>query len=266
MLFEVRHALFQRRQIFDDQLVLLAPSVHLERAHRGDDDDDRGFQAGHAALDIEELFGAQVRPETRLRDEVVRKLQSQSCGLDAVAAVRDVREGTAVNERGNPFEGLHKIRLDRILEQQRHGAGGSDIACRHRTPVVFEADDDPADAFLEVHEIQREAQNRHDFRGDRDVEAALPGDAVGLAAQSDNDMPQRPFVEVHDAAPCDPSRIEAEFVSLVQVIVDHRGEQIVRRGDRVEVSREVEVDVFHRNDLGIAASGRSALDAEARTE
>jgi hypothetical protein len=61
-------------------------------------------------------------------------------------------------------------------------------------------------------------------------------------------------------------RWSMQAVAPVDVIVDERGEQIVRRGDGVEVAGEVEVDVFHRHDLGIAAAGGAALHAEARTE
>ena len=38
----------------------------------------------------------------------------------------------------------------------------------------------------------------------------------------------------------------------------------MRRRDGVEVAREVQVDLFHGQHLGIAAAGRTALDAEAR--
>ena len=58
----------------------------------------------------------------------------------------------------------------------------------------------------------------------------------------------------------------AEPVAPVDVVVDHRGEQVVRRRDGVEVAGEVEVDVLHRHDLGIAAAGGAALDAEAGPE
>ena len=39
-------------------------------------------------------------------------------------------------------------------------------------------------------------------------------------------------------------------------------EQIVRRADGVEVAGEVQVDVLHRHDLGVAAAGGAALHAE----
>ena len=58
----------------------------------------------------------------------------------------------------------------------------------------------------------------------------------------------------------------AEPVAPVDVVVDHGGEQVVRRGDGVEVAGEVQVDVLHRHHLGIAAARRAALDAEAGPE
>ena len=60
--------------------------------------------------------------------------------------------------------------------------------------------------------------------------------------------------------------VDAERVAPVDVVVDHRREQIVRAGDGVEIAGEMEVDVLHRHDLRIAAAGRAALHAEARAE
>ena len=52
----------------------------------------------------------------------------------------------------------------------------------------------------------------------------------------------------------------------MDVVVDHRREQVVRERDRGEVAGEVEVDVLHRHDLRIAAARRAALHAEHRAE
>ena len=62
----------------------------------------------------------------------------------------------------------------------------------------------------------------------------------------------------------DPPRVEAERVAPVEVVVDHRGEQVVGRGDRVEVAGEVEIDLLHRRHLRPAAAGGASLHAEAR--
>jgi hypothetical protein len=49
----------------------------------------------------------------------------------------------------------------------------------------------------------------------------------------------------------------------VEGLVDHRGEQVVRRGDRVEVAGEMQVDPFRRLDRRRAAADGASLDAEA---
>ena len=77
---------------------------------------------------------------------------------------------------------------------------------------------------------------------------------------------KRAIVHVHDAAPGHAAAVDAERIAPVDVVVDQRREQVVRRGDGVEVAGEMEVDVLHRHDLGIAAAGRAALHAEGRAE
>jgi hypothetical protein len=55
-------------------------------------------------------------------------------------------------------------------------------------------------------------------------------------------------------------------VAVVGVVVGQGGQQIVRQTHRVEVSREVEVDVLHRDDLRMAAAGGPSFGPEARPE
>ena len=65
-------------------------------------------------------------------------------------------------------------------------------------------------------------------------------------------------------------RIEQLLVVGLRALVQHaridrRGHQIVRRRNRVDVAGQVQVEVFHRDDLRIAAARCAALDAERRT-
>ena len=55
-------------------------------------------------------------------------------------------------------------------------------------------------------------------------------------------------------------------VAVVDVVVDEGGQQVVGRADGVDVAGEVEVEVLHRDDLGVAAARRAALDAEDRAQ
>ena len=75
---------------------------------------------------------------------------------------------------------------------------------------------------------------------------------------------QRAVVHVEHAAPGDAARVDVERVAPIDVVVDHRRQQIVRRRDRVEIAGEVKVDVLHRHDLGITAARRAAFHAEDR--
>ena len=141
-----------------------------------------------------------------------------------------------------------------------------DILGTHRLPLAGVANDDIAKPRLEIVEILGEAEDRHDFGCDRDVEARFTRIAVGDPAERANDFAERAVVHIHHAAPGDAARVEAGGIAPVNVVVDQRGKQIVRRGDRVEVAGEVEIDVFHRHDLGITAAGSTTLHAEARAE
>ncbi len=87
-----------------------------------------------------------------------------------------------------------------------------------------------------------------------------------LAAEADDDVPQRPVIEVEHALPDDAAHVDVECIALLDVVVDDSGEQVVRRRDRVEVAREVEVDVLHRHDLRVAAARSAALEPEAGAE
>jgi hypothetical protein len=86
------------------------------------------------------------------------------------------------------------------------------------------------------------------------------------ASSGHGDRAQRPVVHIDDPAPGDPTRVDREPVAPIDVVVDQRCEQVVRRGDGVEVAGEVQVDALHRHHLGLAAAGGAALGAEHRAE
>ncbi len=180
--------------------------------------------------------------------------------------MRDVGERAAVDERGIVLQRLHEIGLERVLQQHRHRAVHLEVRCAHRLLVARVADDDVAEAVLQVLQRSRETENRHHFRSDDDVEAVLARVAVARPAERTDDLAQRAVVHVHDALPRDAAHVDAELVAVVDVIVERRGEQVVRERDRVEVAGEMQVDVFHRHDLRVAAARRAALHAEHRPQ
>ena len=95
------------------------------------------------------------------------------------------------------------------------------IAAEHRALVPAVADDDVAEPLFEIGEVAREAQDRHDFRSDCDVEPGFARIAVADSAQRADSLAQGAVVHVEGAAPGDPAQVEPEFVAPVDVIVDH---------------------------------------------
>ena len=95
---------------------------------------------------------------------------------------------------------------------------------------------------------------------------------LGVAAEGHN-LPQLlpalwsqlPVIHVHTALPGDPSRVDPQFISLLDMVVQHSRQQIVGSSDSVHITGEVKVDVLHRHHLCVAAACGSALDAEDRS-
>ena len=136
----------------------------------------------------------------------------------------------------------------------------------HGLAVVRRADRDRAEPRAQVEEVARDGDDRHHLGRGGDVEAGLARIAVRAAAEADDRVAQRAVVDVDAAPPRDRERVDAELVAVQQMSLEHRGEQVVRRADRVDVAREVEVHVLHRHDLRVAGAGGPALDPEHRAE
>jgi hypothetical protein len=92
----------------------------------------------------------------------------------------------------------------------------------------------------------------------------LARNAVCLAAKPDDRVAQLAIVHVERARPRDGRRVDAQRIGVVNRCVERGREQVMRRGHRVKVAVEVEVDVLHRPDLRVAAAGAATFHAEHR--
>jgi hypothetical protein len=178
--------------------------------------------------------------------------------------VGDVGERARVDEAGRALGRLHEGRLDRLAQDDRGGAGAARVVGGDRGAVLAVAEDDAADALAHVHDAVGQREDRHELARDGDVEAGAPRDAVLVAAEADEDVAHHAVVDVHDAAPRDAVGVEAEAVLQQDRGVDVRGDEVVGRRHGVDVARQVEVELLHRDDLAVAAAGGAALDAEER--
>ena len=263
---QICNAFFQRREVFLVDLLEIRAAVKFEGAD-GCDDHHRGRpQSGLAALDVDELFCAEVGAEARLRHHVVGQFQRRRGCKHRIAAVRDVGKRTAVNEGRVVFQGLHQVRFQSLLEQHRHRALSLEVPGEDGRQIPAVPDHDVAEPLLEVDQAFREAEDGHDFGSHDDVESVLARVAVAGTAQPHRNLAQRAIIHVDDTLPGDAPHVEAQLVAVVDVVVDQRREQVVSQSDRAEIAREVQVDIFHRNDLGVTAAGCAALHAEYRSQ
>ncbi len=83
-----------------------------------------------------------------------------------------------------------------------------------------------------------------------------------FVAQPADDVAQRAVVDVEHALPGHAVRVEPQRVPVVDVVVDHGGQEVVGGRHRVQVARQMQVQVLERDDLAVAAAGRAALDPE----
>ena len=171
-----------------------------------------------------------------------------------------------MNERGRADERLHEVRAEGVFEQRRRRALRVDISRGHGLVVIGAGDDNAGDARLEIRNGGSETKRRHDFAGRRDVKPIFARRAVGLAAQTVENIAQLTVIHIHAALPSHAARIDVAGIALLNAVVYHRGDQVVRRRDGVHVAREMQIDVLHRHDLRIAAARRAALHAENRAE
>ena len=162
------------------------------------------------------------------------------------------------------FQGLQQVRLQRFAHDDRHRSGTLQLLGGYRITRLGVADNNATHARPHVLDRIGQRQDGHHFGCGGDVEAGLTSDAVGLSTQPDNDVAQAAIVDIQHPSPGDVVDVQAQFVALVKVVVDHCRQQIVRCSDRVEVASQVQVEKFHRNDLAVSAASGSAFDSKRR--
>ena len=117
-----------------------------------------------------------------------------------------------------------------------------------------------ANPLLEVHQVSRQAEDRHQFGRRGNVKAGLPGNPLHEAAQSGDHVAQCPVVNVFDPLPDDPPRIQAEFITPHNVVVNQGRQGVISTGQGVQVTGKVEVDVLHRDNLAVTTASGTALN------
>ena len=73
-------------------------------------------------------------------------------------------------------------------------------------------------------------------------------------------------IHIHCTSPQNPFWIDIKRITVMDMVVNKGSQKVVCSTDGVKIASEVQIDVFHRKHLGIAAARRPAFDAEYRAE
>src|ERR1700733_2745166 len=156
----------------------------------------------------------------------------------------DVCKRTAMHQRGGSLSGLYKIGEQGLTQQSPRRPGRLQVDCPHRLPATVLADHNARQARTQILAIRSQRQDGHDLRRRCNQKSTGTIAAVTLPPlrYAQGDLPERTVVHVQGAWPSDPAWIKIELVAVKQVRVNQGGQKIVRGGDRMKVSVEVQID------------------------
>ena len=263
---KVGAALLHRCDILGSEIRLRDPAVHLHRPHGRHQHHRIGGKTRFPALDVHELLGAKIGAEAGFGDHIVRQLQCRCRRGHRIAPMRDIGKGAAMYEGRVVLQRLHQVRLHRALQQNGHRTVCLEVAAIDRRLVAAIGHDHVAEALFQILQVLRQAEDRHDFRRDGDVEPRLAREPVGHTSERAVDLPQSPVVHVNHTPPDDAAGVDFQRVAPVDMIVDHRRQQVVGAGDGVEVPGEMKVHFLHRHHLRHTATCRASLHPEIRAQ
>ena len=126
--------------------------------------------------------------------------------------------------------------------------------------VVGVAHHDLGNPLLQVGQILRKTKDCHQFRSRRNVKAGFTRYPLHYAAQTGYHVAQHPVVNVSHPLPDNATWVQVQFVVSHDVVIDQSCQRVVGTGQGMQVTRKVQVDVFHWHDLAVAAASCATLD------
>ena len=168
----------------------------------------------------------EIRAETCFGDDHIGELKRRLGRDHGIAAMRDIGERAALDERGRAFQRLHEVWLQGVLQQRRHPAGAVQRSHADQAPSPILPDDHIGEPRRKIAHVFCETERRHDLRSGRNVEPVFAHDAV--AVEADDEIAKGAVVHIDSAPPAYFARVEAKRIAPIHVIVDQRRQEIMR--------------------------------------
>ena len=265
MLIEVPVTSLHASYIWLLDIFLSYATMHLQCLESYHEHSEVWLQTSLAALDVVELLCTEVGTESSLCNGIVAILQSGSSSHHGVTAMGDVGKRTAVNEGRSALCGLNQVWLQGIEEQSHDTSTYTHILDGEWFVILCDTEENIVDATTQVVNASCETHDSHDFRSRSDIESSLCLDAV-LIADTGDDAAETTVVYVHHAAPENLLQLESLCLVLETVVVQKGSNHVVSLGDGMKIASEMEIDLIHRQNLGVTATCSTTLHAEARTQ
>ena len=240
-------------------------TMHLQRLEGNNENSEVWLQTCLAAFDVIELLCTEICTESCLCNGIVAILKSSSCSHDGIAAMSNVGKRTAMNKCWCTLCCLNQIWLQSIEKESYDTATYTHILYGKWLVVLGDAQKDIIDTATKIINACCETHDSHNLRSWRNIETRLCLDAV-LISYTGDDAAETTVVYVHHAAP--ENLLQLEFLCLVleTIVVQEGSNHVVSLCNGMEIASEMEINLIHRQNLGITATCSTTLHAEARSE
>mmetsp|Transcript_6907 Transcript_6907/g.15742 ORF Transcript_6907/g.15742 Transcript_6907/m.15742 type:complete len:293 (-) Transcript_6907:740-1618(-) len=206
-------------------------AVELQSAHRADQDGAIRLQATVVCLDVEELLATHIGTEASLGKHVAflsHQLQSQLVGDDRGIAVRNVGEGSGVNQGRSALQGLHSVGRQGVHHQHSQSSGDTEVIGCQGHSALGVTTNHAAQTISQILQVGGQGQNSHDLGAHGDGEGGLPAQLLRLplgelaGTSTDLDISQVLVVAIGDSAPSDSVRVDIQENELLDFLLGQR--------------------------------------------
>ena len=240
-------------------------TMHLQRLEGNNENGEVWLQTCLAAFDVIEFLCTEICTESCLCNSIVAILKSSSCSHDGIAAMSNVGKRTAMNKCWCSLCCLNQIWLQSIEKESNDTATYTHILYGKWFVIFGDAQEDVIYTATKIIDACCKTHDSHDFRSRSDIETSLCLDAV-LIADTGDDAAETTVVYVHHATPENLLQLETLCLVLETVVIQEGSNHVVGLCNGMEIASEMEINLIHRQNLGVTATCSTTLHAEARTQ
>ena len=240
-------------------------TMHLQCLEGNNENGEVWLQTCLAAFNVIELLCTEICTESCLCNSIVAILKSSSCSHDGIAAMSNVGKRTAMNKCRCSLCCLNQIWLQSIEKESYDTATYTHILYGKWLVVLGDAQKDIIDTATKIINACCETHDSHNLRSWRNIETRLCLDAV-LISYTGDDAAETTVVYVHHAAPENLLQLESLCLVLETVVIQKGSNHVVGLCNGMEIASEMEINLIHRQNLGVTATCGTTLHAKAWTE